>query len=102
MTESTATTTISSPRAARLAKQFVSHWGRHADRRDEQGTATTLVFLATPDWPAASVVVDVQAASLTVVVRAADQAALGVNCASIAEHLQRFAGRDESLDIAWE
>ncbi len=97
----TATARIATRRAERLGKQLVSHWGRHADEVTHGEKTATMVFTATERWPASTVRVAMTDSTLTVSVTADGGRALQENCDSLADHLHRFAGAREQLDIGW-
>ncbi len=96
-----ATTTIPTERAERLAKQFISHWGRHADEVERDGDDRTTMRFPAGDWAASTVLVETTPNALGVTIRTSDEDDLAKNCDSIAEHLHRFAGRNETLTIEW-
>ena len=95
-----ATATIATERAERFAKQFISHWGRET-KVESDGSSTIMKFDAVGDWPATAVRVETRTTELIITAWAEDAAGLEKNCASIAEHLHRFAGRREVLTIDW-
>lgn len=95
-----ASSVVRTARAERFAKQFVSHWGRHAEPIGD-GDGILLSFAATADWPASAVRVQTRPGELVLTAWADDPASLTSNCDSIADHLHRFAGRQESLAIDW-
>lgn len=99
--DNSATAKIVTGRAARFAKQFVSHWGRHAGEVVEDNTGTTITFSATEQWPASSVRLEVLPYTLVITAFANGEAVLRKNRESITEHLQRFSQDSESLVIEW-
>ena len=98
--QQTMTTTIPTARAERFAKQFISHWGRKGNVEAE-GDATIMKFAAAGEWPATTVRVEPSKSELIISVWTNDRSGLEANCESIATHLHRFAGRNETLTIEW-
>lgn len=94
------TSIVRTPLAPRYAKQFISHWGRHTEP-EVDGAVTRMRFDAMGDFPATAISVEVHDDELVLVASADDDAALKANCASVTEHLQRFAGKKEQLLIEW-
>jgi len=95
-----ASSVVTTERAERLAKQFLSHWGRHTTPEPD-GAGTIMRFQKTQDWPAAAVRVEAQPERLLLTTWADEREHLVGTCDSIAEHLHRFAGKHESLTIDW-
>src|SRR5699024_7357723 len=95
-----ASSVVTTERAERLAKQFLSHWARHTPPEPDAAGISTRCQ-KTPDRPAAAGRVEAQAECLLLTTWADERAHLAATCDSIAEHRHRFAGKHESLTIDW-
>lgn len=98
-----ATAVVATERAERLAKQLVSHWGRHSDPSPEaDGDATMMRFPADDGGAASAVRVAGRPHELRVVVWGEGEDDLQATCNSLVEHLQRWAGEREILTVSWD
>ncbi len=89
-------------RAARYAKQLVSHWSGWAERVDVKDSTTTMFFAAEDDEAAWELRFETlpDRVAMSIASESVDYATVMIGV--IDEHLHRFAGTRDTLVIKWE
>ncbi|MEV5837683.1 DUF2218 domain-containing protein [Nocardia sp. NPDC052112] len=90
---------MATERAARYVKQFVGHWGEHTERI-EDGESIVMYFDADDRYGAYTVHFEADEHALTIRVRSQTRATTDAIAEVVADHLGRFARR-ENLNITW-
>lgn len=98
---STVATTLTHERAGRYAKQMISHWRNNPEKLETDENSTTMYFAQNDAETKSILNFDVTPDEVVMTIGAQnDDYAFGV-AEVISEHLHRFAGTRDTLEIEW-
>jgi len=93
---------INHERAERYAKQMISHWRNNPKRLEVDGSTTSMYFVSDEDGTRSILRFEVQPGLVHMSIASTSQDYADGIAEVVSEHLHRFAGTRDTLEITWE